>query len=143
MSNAPVPAAATGLPTRRQIVSTALAAATLPLAERLDARRPAGPASAANPDPVFGAIIAHRAAREALNTLDTDDDLPAWQALSVIEIGAWNVLVATMPTTLAGAAAQLQQIAEFWENAADFRAEHPRIVLSRLAAALRQIGGAA
>jgi hypothetical protein len=72
----------------------------------------------ADPDPIFAAIEAHRAARKRLDTeaFDDADDCPEWHEANDATDRAAADLAETKPVTIAGAAALMRYIVEIEEQ---------------------------
>jgi hypothetical protein len=129
MPNSTVPAAATGLPVSRRFLLTGLAAAHVSIAAHL-------PALSSEADPVFEAIERHRAQRALLVAIKDEDE---WAAAETIEFDLWKQLIATIPTSLAGAAAFAAYVADYPELQMYVGEGEARVALVSLAEALIMI----
>jgi hypothetical protein len=68
-------------------------------------------AKASEQDPIFAAIAAHKASRDHLNTLDSEDE--RWEPAVDVELAEWYALVDQVPTTLAGALAFAEYVIDY------------------------------
>ena len=95
------------------------AAAALPLAALFGPAAAAVPAPAAAVDPVLAQIARHQTLRLAVNKTSGRDDDPVYVTACQDEEAAIQALGDMLPTTLAGAAAQLAYMAEVEADFAD------------------------
>lgn len=96
------------------------------------------PAAALQPDPVFAAIASHAAARQRLNSMDSED--AAWDAALDEEEGLWKAFCACRPVSMGGLAAYAAHAAVYPDLEVLTGRYGPAQIITNMAEALRTLG---